>query len=371
MTKQVRLRRGTTAQCVAYTGPVGEIVIDTTLNIVRIQDGSTAGGLIVPRNGSNAMFADLAATGNCIFGDAAGDTVTFNGTAVSIPNGLNFDSDTLFIDSTNNRVGFGTNVPARNFVVYQAGSSFVQMTNATTGVGVADGGYLSQQLLDLLLVNQEASGNLVLGTANAEAARITSARYFKASNTGTYLNAAGPYHESRSDANNVVHYFSSTSTGASAVVCYAELPTGAAGDLYQGAEAGVAVRFKVLANGNVQNTNNIYGPLVSDPRLKENVDYNVNYLDDLMRLKVCKFSFKSENLSEPNQLGFLTSNIKEVFPKLIEKAGKAEDYGLPEGEPDLETYKASVLLPITIRALQEANNKIDALIARIEALEAK
>jgi hypothetical protein len=51
--------------------------------------------------------------GDTTLGDAAGDTLTINGTAVTIPNNLNFDSNTLFIDAANNRVGIGTITPSQ------------------------------------------------------------------------------------------------------------------------------------------------------------------------------------------------------------------------------------------------------------------
>ena len=40
----LQLRRGTTAENAAYTGSVGEITVDTTLDKVILHDGSTAGG---------------------------------------------------------------------------------------------------------------------------------------------------------------------------------------------------------------------------------------------------------------------------------------------------------------------------------------
>lgn len=43
-TSPVQQYRGTTAQHAAYTGPVGELTVDTDKNIVVVQDGSTAGG---------------------------------------------------------------------------------------------------------------------------------------------------------------------------------------------------------------------------------------------------------------------------------------------------------------------------------------
>jgi len=54
----------------------------------------------------------FAANGGATLGDGSGDALTINSSAVSIPNGLNFDSNTLVIDATNNRVGVGTASPS-------------------------------------------------------------------------------------------------------------------------------------------------------------------------------------------------------------------------------------------------------------------
>lgn len=54
----------------------------------------------------------LSVTGNATLGDASADTVTINANAASIPNGLSFDSGTLKLDATNNRVGVNTASPA-------------------------------------------------------------------------------------------------------------------------------------------------------------------------------------------------------------------------------------------------------------------
>ena len=44
MPTQVQFRRGTTAQNNAFTGSSGELSVDTDNNVVRLHDGSTAGG---------------------------------------------------------------------------------------------------------------------------------------------------------------------------------------------------------------------------------------------------------------------------------------------------------------------------------------
>ena len=61
--KQVLLKRGTTAQNLTYTGPVGELTIDTTLDTVRVHDGSTPGGInILATNNQVAALANSIST---------------------------------------------------------------------------------------------------------------------------------------------------------------------------------------------------------------------------------------------------------------------------------------------------------------------
>lgn len=63
-------------------------------------------------DGTTLAVTGFNNTGNTVLGDNAGDALTITGTNVAIPNNLNFDGSTFFIDATNNRVGIGTNTPA-------------------------------------------------------------------------------------------------------------------------------------------------------------------------------------------------------------------------------------------------------------------
>lgn len=49
MAKQLRIRRGTTAEIAAFTGAAGEPTFDTTTSRVQIHDGVTPGGINVDR----------------------------------------------------------------------------------------------------------------------------------------------------------------------------------------------------------------------------------------------------------------------------------------------------------------------------------
>ena len=41
--------RGTTEQHATYTGPIGELTVDTDKKVVVVQDGTTAGGIPMRR----------------------------------------------------------------------------------------------------------------------------------------------------------------------------------------------------------------------------------------------------------------------------------------------------------------------------------
>jgi hypothetical protein len=66
-----------------------------------IGSGTPAAGAFTTLSASGAFTANGGAT----LGDASGDALTINSSAVSIPNGLTFDGNVLSIDATNNRVG--------------------------------------------------------------------------------------------------------------------------------------------------------------------------------------------------------------------------------------------------------------------------
>ncbi len=44
MSEQLQLRRGTASQVAAFTGAQGELAVDTTNNVIHVNDGATAGG---------------------------------------------------------------------------------------------------------------------------------------------------------------------------------------------------------------------------------------------------------------------------------------------------------------------------------------
>jgi hypothetical protein len=125
----------------------------------------------------------------------------------------------------------------------------------------------------------------------------------------------------------------------------------------------------IFGNGNVVNTNNSYGAL-SDAKLKENIVDSGSQWDDIKAIRVRKYSLKADGLDAPNMIG--------VVAQEVEAAGmgglvfESPDLG-PDNQPTGEVTKQvnySILYMKSVKALQEAMTRIEALEARITALEA-
>ena len=124
----------------------------------------------------------------------------------------------------------------------------------------------------------------------------------------------------------------------------------------------------------------------SDYRLKENVDYTWDATTRLKQLKPARFNFI---VDETNTLvdGFLAHEVSSIVPEAISGTKDAmttevlyvEGDELPEGVsvgdvkeasvPDMQGIDQSKLVPLLVKAMQEQQATIEALEARLTALE--
>jgi hypothetical protein len=101
----------------------------------------------------------------------------------------------------------------------------------------------------------------------------------------------------------------------------------------------------------------------SDIRLKKNVESTRGgYLEDVMNLRVVKYHWKTQDDSEPKELGLIAQEVEEVFPGLVRTEG--------EGDAETKELKRSVIPFILLKALQEATERMEQLETRLAALEA-
>ena len=96
----------------------------TTSSWVTVDDHLRVVGDLQVTGTLNAKVTDFVVSANSTtLGDASSDTVVINAGTVSIPNNLNFDSNTLVLDSSNNRVGVGTASPSEKVDIRITGSN--------------------------------------------------------------------------------------------------------------------------------------------------------------------------------------------------------------------------------------------------------
>ena len=138
----LQLRRGTTAENAAYTGSVCELTVDTTLDIVKLHDGSTAGGLnTVGSLQGNIQLGKTAAgeidttSGNLTIDSAGGtvaidDAVTVSGT-LGVTGVATFSTHVAMGDSDILKIGAGPDL-----TLYHDGTNSY-ITNATGALKVA------------------------------------------------------------------------------------------------------------------------------------------------------------------------------------------------------------------------------------------
>ena len=147
----------------------------STTQVQYNSSGALAGSANMTFDGTTLTVNGLATTGTVTVGDASGDALTINSSAVSIPNGLNFDSNTFVIDATNNRVGVGVASPSFPLDVLSSGTSLARFTGAQySQIRHSDGTrVLYTQVYDnAAIFGTESSTPLLLVTGGTERARI-------------------------------------------------------------------------------------------------------------------------------------------------------------------------------------------------------
>jgi len=123
----------------------------------------------------------------------------------------------------------------------------------------------------------------------------------------------------------------------------------------------------IYGNGNIQNTNNSYGAM-SDVKLKENIIDATPKLADLMQVKVRNYNLKNDPTHK--QIGVIAQEIEQIFPSMVDESFDKDFEGNDLGTTT-KAVKYSVFVPMLIKAIQEQQATINALTARIVALEAK
>ena len=167
MSTQVQYRRGTAVQVAAFTGAIGEIILDTTNWVVTIADGTTVGGQVqVGLNStqtiSNKVYNGTAST---ITGNITGGNLNTGAQVVATGN---ITTSSYFIGNGSQLVGLPAGYTNANVNTLLA--SWGSNTLSTTG-NITVG--------NIVNANGNAVGNIGSATVyfNTVFAKATSAQY--------------------------------------------------------------------------------------------------------------------------------------------------------------------------------------------------
>ena len=121
---------------------------------------------------------------------------------------------------------------------------------------------------------------------------------------------------------------------------------------------GGSAKFIVLGSGNVTNANNSYGN-ISDVSLKENIVDAGSQWNDIKNIKIRNYNFKESTGQETHkQIGVVAQELETVCPKLVST-----------DQDGMKNVASSVLYMKAVKALQEAQTRIETLEAEVAALK--
>jgi len=379
----------------AYTVSGSNIVFDSALTASDVIDyilvigdavdiGTPSDGTV----GNAQLKSDL---------DFSGKTLTFSNDQISgdaidggtaTLDGLTVDTNTLYVDSTNNRVGIGASSPDSKldvrgtilggasspstgqiaFGVHYGGSDNIANTFGTMkssaatciGWGVYGSpsvteGFVSSVDASLnfrrgaLLVDQDELRFLNAGQQTlARDAAVTMTERFKVDASGNLLvgrtSGVGSERLAVQGAALVGTFYSANSTANGTLMSYYS-------DV-GGTQQQVAAMQR---DGDIFNANNTYGAL-SDERLKSNIVDASSQLDDIMAVQVRSYTL---NATGNTHIG--------VVAQELEASGMS---GLvSEDENGMKSVKYSVLYMKAIKAIQEQQAMIETLQAQVAELQ--
>jgi hypothetical protein len=124
--------------------------------------------------------------------------------------------------------------------------------------------------------------------------------------------------------------------------------------------------FKVLGNGDVQNTNNSYGA-ISDAKMKTDIVDAGSQWADIKAVRFRKFKMKDDP-QQITQLGVVAQELEQTSPGLVDEHADRDAEGNDLGTTT-KSVKSSILLMKAAVALQEAMARIEQLEADVAALK--
>jgi hypothetical protein len=316
---------------------IGTTSPDTLLHLSATQGTSKIAS--TSTSAANAPYLTFFHAGNDEFRISGGDGLRFLSSGTT---------ERMRITGAGN-VGIGTSSPTNVLHIQGTGTTYFHIGNSSTGSGSSDGadiGYFTGQTS--LNIVQRENDAMIFSTNDTERMRITSGGNVliggtDVANLGT-TNRIGAF---RVDSSGEV-YLQLATTGQSTVNH---------AFFYNSTGLGGSIR---TSSGTISLVNG------SDYRMKTNIQSLTEGLSIISKLKPCTFEYIATEGSKFE--GFIAHELQEIIPNAVfgEKDAINED-----GTPDYQGIDTVKIIPYLVKAIQEQNQLIQELSAKVSALENK
>jgi len=314
---------------------------------------------------------------------------------VTLAGDLSVDTDTLYVDSTNNRVGIGTSSPAAILELSDANNlRFDLGTDGTNEI-------LSVSGSDDLSLRSGGSANILFKNGSSEAMRITNSGNINVSGDDKQIYwGSGTTAIDGSSSNSRIRFYTSNAERMSLqgdALTLTNTKTGVTSSamVFSNAQASGAYRVRFDANSSVigdirVTTSSVAYNTTSDARLKENVVDLTGAIDRVNQIPVHRFNF----IADPDRTvdGFLAHEVQAVVPEAVtgtQDGMRDEEYEVTpavldddgnvvteavmgtRSVPDYQGIDQSKLVPLLTAALREALVKIETLETEMTSVKSR
>jgi hypothetical protein len=297
--------------------------------INSVMAGNGGGG-----GSASLQIGQIAWSGSAFTSGTAQVTLDSSGNlGIGTTNPTGYTGKTLRIDSSSGTIGISLSSGGTDRTFW-----YTENTGSAVYVG-ANSGYYAMYTNGSERVRIDTSGNLLVGTTSATATGLTVSRATSSNNGVGYFyntnNASGDYCVNfalGSNTNNTSSFFLNCT------------------------EPGTANKFAIYGNGT-------YATL-SDATLKKNIESTRDgYLQDLMKIRIVKYNWTSQQDGDHKELGLIAQELQQVFPRMVQETTEKVS-----GKTHLQV-KSSVLPYILIKSMQELNAEIQSLKAEVATLK--
>jgi hypothetical protein len=193
--------------------------------------------------------------------------------------------------------------------------------------------------------------------------RIGQLGYLKASNNGSYFGSTGTYHERNNNASDWIAVDRNSNASPFGVLFEFDADPNGGGNQFWRCRGGGVTRAELRSNGGIASysANNVN---LSDINSKKDITPAAGTWDCLKGWEIVNFRYKDQPDDADLNLGVIAQQVAESCPEVITVFEEAKG-----DQPEKLGIKEQQMYWMAIKALQEAQVRIEQLEAKVAALE--